>query len=115
MVGMGKKVEDTNGSGERRLGPLLGGASAALGALMGVAAAVLVLLGDSLLGALPVAAVGICVGAAGFALGARGLGRVAVVLSVVALLFAVAASQGMVPGVEATDHQLPQVEPRSKG
>ena len=102
-------------AGKRQAGLFFGGIAAALGALMGVAGVVLVLLGDSLMGAVPVAFVGILMGAAGYSLGARRLGRVAIVLAVVALLFAVAASQGMVPGVERTDHPLPEVEPRSGG
>ena len=102
-------------AGKRQTGLFIGGTAAALGALMGVAGVVLVLLGDSLMGAVPVAFVGILMGAAGYSLGARRLGRVAIVLAVVALLFAVAASQGMVPGVERTDHPLPEVEPRSGG
>ena len=101
-------------AGKREAGLFFGGIAAALGALTGVVGAVLVLLGDSQMGAVPAAFVGILMAVAGFALGARRLGRVAVVLSVVALLFAVMAAQGLVPGVERTDHSLPQVEPRSE-
>ena len=103
-----------DGAGKGQAGPFFGGIAAALGALTGVVGAVLVLLGDSQMGAVPAAFVGILMAVAGFSLGARRLGRVAVVLSVVALLFAVMAAQGLVPGVERTDHSLPQVEPRSE-
>jgi hypothetical protein len=43
--------------------------------------------------------------------GARGLGAMAAVVSVVALMFGVGASQGLIPGVENTDRDLPATEP----
>ncbi len=112
--GRARPGDGSDEAGKREAGLFFGGIAAALGALTGVMGAVLVLLGDSQMGAVPAAFVGILMAVAGFSLGARRLGRVAVVLSVVALLFAVMAAQGLVPGVERTDHSLPQVEPRSE-
>jgi hypothetical protein len=108
--------EGPNGAaGRRQAGRLLGGATAALGVLTGVAGAVAAVLPDLLPGAVPAASAGVLMGMVGYFLGARRLGRAAAVLSAVALLLGVAASQGLVPGVEPSDHQLPANEPRSSG
>ena len=66
-------------------------------------------------GAVPAASAGVLMGMVGYFLGARGLGRAAAVVSAVALVLGVAASQGLVPGVERSDHLLPEKEPRSSG
>jgi hypothetical protein len=64
--------------------------------------------------AVPATLLGMVLGVVGYALGARRLGGVAAVLSVVALLFGMTVSQGMVPGVEPSDHSMPGVEPRAE-
>jgi hypothetical protein len=46
-------------------------------------------------------------GLIGYFLGARRVGRAAMIFAVVALLFGLSASQGYVPGIEATDHGMP--------
>lgn len=46
---------------------------------------------------------GILLGATGYALGARRLGIATVVLSTVLLLVFLAASQGLIPGIDPTD------------
>jgi hypothetical protein len=46
---------------------------------------------------------GILLGATGYALGARRLGIATVVLSTVLLLVFLAASQGVIPGIDPTD------------
>jgi hypothetical protein len=43
--------------------------------------------------------------------GARRIGASAAVFSVVALIFLVGVSQGIIPGVERTDRNLPATEP----
>jgi len=46
---------------------------------------------------------GILLGATGYALGARRLGKAAVVISTVLLLVFLAASQGVIPGIDPRD------------
>ena len=46
-----------------------------------------------------------------YILGAQKFGRAAIIFTMVALMFGVSASQGLIPGVEATDHTLPKKEP----
>jgi hypothetical protein len=102
-------------AGKRQAGRLLGGATAALGLLAGVTGVVAAVFPFLLPGAVPAASAGILMGMVGYFLGARRLGRAAAVLSAVALVLGAAASQGLVPGVEQSDHQLLQKEPRSSG
>jgi hypothetical protein len=61
--------------------------------------------------ALPLAFLGTVLGVAAFMFGARRIGATASVFSVAALIFLVAVSQGMLPGVERTDRNLPAIEP----
>ena len=58
-------------------------------------------------------AVGAMPGVMGYALGARRLAAVAVILSVVVLFFGLAASEGLIPGIEGCDSGLPDQEPGS--
>jgi uncharacterized membrane protein len=84
---------------------------AALGILLAIVGAALsfdeVFVND----AVPLAFLGAVLGVAAFMFGARRLGASAAVFSVVALIFLVAVSQGMFPGVERTDRNLPANEP----
>ena len=107
--------EGPNEADKRQAGRLLGAAAAALGALTGAAGVVAAVFPDLLPGAVPAASAGVLMGMVGYVLGARRLGRAAAVLSAVALVLGLAASQGLVPGVEQSDHQLPEKEPRSSG
>ncbi|AHY45411.1 Hypothetical Protein RradSPS_0128 [Rubrobacter radiotolerans] len=47
-------------------------------------------------------------GLTAYALGARKLGIAAVVVAAVVMIFGVVASQGFIPGIEASDHAYPQ-------
>ncbi|MDQ3923525.1 MAG: hypothetical protein M3309_06325 [Actinomycetota bacterium] len=58
-------------------------------------------------------AVGAMLGVMGYALGARRLAAFAVILSVVVLFFGLAASEGLIPGIEGCDRGLPDQEPGS--
>jgi hypothetical protein len=102
-------------AGKGQAGRLLGAAIAALGALTGAAGAVAAMFQGFLPGAVPATSAGILMGMVGYFLGARRLGRAAAILSAVALVLGAAASQGLVPGVEQSDHQLLQKEPRASG
>lgn len=56
-------------------------------------------------------AVGVLLGILGFFLGARRLAATAVVLCIVAIFFGLAASQGLIPGIQGQDRDLPAEEP----
>ena len=101
--------------GRGQAGRLLGAAIAALGALTGAAGALAAMFQGFLPGAVPATSAGILMGMVGYFLGARRLGRAAAILSAAALVLGAAASQGLVPGVEQSDHQLLQKEPRASG
>jgi hypothetical protein len=62
---------------------------------------------------------GILLGVVAYYLGARRLGSIAVVLSAAALIVGLGLSQGAVPFVDRTDHNLlavqPNVKPNGKG
>ncbi len=59
-------------------------------------------------------AVGVVLGILGYFLGSNRFGTITVVLSIIALFFGLAASQGYIPGIDATDRSLPDVEPRGQ-
>ena len=83
---------------------LFGIVAAALGILLGLAAAAMASIQEnSVLGATTTAFVGIILGVVGYYLGTRRLGTAAAVLSIVALIFGLAVSQGLVPGLDRTD------------
>ena len=98
----------------KRFGPLVGGGAAVTGILMGLVGAILAtgIAGDpTYLNTIPMASLGAFLGIIAYIMGAERLGRVAIIFTVVAMMFGVAASQGYVPGVEATDRGLPPKEP----
>ena len=97
----------------KSFGPLIGGATAVIGLLMGLAGGIFGASEAALANAVPAASMGIFCGLVGWFLGARRLGRVTAIVSAAAIIFAMAAGQGYVPGLQATDHGLPPVEPRS--
>lgn len=82
---------------------LLGGRiSCLLGILLGLGGIVLALLGGN--PSVASGAVGIGLGVLGYFLGSSRLAVVTVVVGVAALFFAVAASAGLVPGLEPAGH-----------
>jgi len=98
----------------KRTGPFFGGAAAVLGILLGVVGAVLAVgvAGDAgYSNTIPMTSLGTFLGIVAYILGARRIGRTAVIFTMVAMMFGVTASQGLIPGVEPTDHTLPQKEP----
>lgn len=56
-------------------------------------------------------ALALLLGVAGYFLGARRIGAAAVIIAVVAVVFSLAATQGVIPGLDATDRDLPQSGP----
>ena len=94
----------------RRTGPVLGVAAAAAGVPLALFGAVLAtgIAGDaSFTDTVPATTLAAFLGLIGYFLGARRVGRAAMIFAVVALLFGLSASQGYVPGIEATDHGMP--------
>lgn len=53
-------------------------------------------------------AVGAAIGVLAYALGSRNLGLTATLLCVAVMFFGLMASQGIIPGLEATDHAYPE-------
>ena len=64
-------------------------------------------------GIISAAAVGVGLGILGYFLGAGRLGTVTIVVSIVTLFLGIAATQGVIPGLEPSDRGLPAVEPRA--
>lgn len=98
----------------KRFGPLVGAGAAVTAILMGLVGAILAtgIAGDpTYLNTIPLVTLGTFLGIIAYILGAQDFGRVAIIFTVVALMFGVAASQGYVPGLEATDRGLPPKEP----
>jgi len=94
----------------KRTGPIFGVMSAAAGVPLALAGAFLAtgIVGDaSFTDTVPATTLGAFLGLIGYVFGARRVGRAVVVFAVVALLFGLLASQGYVPGLEATDHGMP--------
>lgn len=111
--------EDLGGPGgergagrERQVMLLAGRISCLLGLLLGVGGIVAALFGGT--ANVSVGAVGAALGILGYFLGSRRLGTVTVLLCVAALFFGLAASQGLIPGIEASDRGLPAVEPAAE-
>ncbi|CAA9466012.1 MAG: hypothetical protein AVDCRST_MAG02-3661 [uncultured Rubrobacteraceae bacterium] len=111
-----KPSEDLGGPGQERGAGreqqvmLLGGRiSCVLGILLGVGGIVAALFGGT--ANVSIGAVGAALGILGYFLGSRRLGTVTVLLCVAALFFGLAASQGLIPGIDASDRGLPAIEP----
>lgn len=101
--------EDRGGPGgdkrEQNAMLLGGGISCILGILLGVGGIVAALLGGG--ANISAGAVGAALGVLGYFLGARRLATATVILCVVAIFFGLAASQGLIPGLAPSDHELP--------
>jgi hypothetical protein len=91
---------------------LAGRISCVVGILFGVGGIVAALLGGSANAS--VGAVGAALGILGYFLGSRRLGTFTVLLCVAALFFGLAASQGLIPGIDASDRGLPAKEPAAE-
>ena len=109
---MGDDAEAKKARGRMRRS--LGWALAAFGILLAVVGAASsfdeVFMND----AVPLAFLGTVLGVAAYMFGARRMGASAAVFSVVALIFLVGVSQGVLPGVERTDRNLPANEPNAQ-
>jgi len=84
---------------------------AASGLLMALVGMLCALTPDLVGNVVPITSLGIFMGLVGYLMRSRKLGRSAVVIATVALFIGVAASQGIIPGLEPTDRNLPSVQP----
>lgn len=111
----GKPNEDPGGPGEKleagreeQVKLLAARIVCGVGLLLGVGGIVAAFLGGG--ANISAGALGAALGILGYFLGARGLATATVVLCVAAIFFGLAASQGLIPGIEASDHNYPSVE-----
>ena len=95
--------------GEQQVMLLAGRVSCLLGLLCGVFGIASSFLGGG--ASISPGAVGAALGILGYFLGSRRLGTATVLICVAALFFGLAASQGLIPGIEASDRSLPANEP----
>ncbi len=96
----------------RQVTLLVGMISCLLGVLLGIGGIAASFLGGG--ASISPAAVGAALGILGYFLGSRRLGTATVLICVAALFFGLAASQGLIPGIEASDRNLPGREPAAE-
>ncbi len=111
--------EDLGGPGQERgagreqqVMLLVGRISCVVGLLFGIFGIVAALLGGG--ASISPGAVGAALGVLGYFLGSRRLGTITVLICVAALFFGLAASQGLIPGIDASDRDLPANEPAAE-
>jgi membrane associated rhomboid family serine protease len=86
-----------------------------VGIVLAVGAAIGALVGAGASGVVSAGAVGVGLGVLGYLMGASRLGTATIVVSIAALFLGLAATQGLIPGIGASDRDLPPVEPRGGG
>jgi hypothetical protein len=84
-----------------------------IGLVLSVGVLISTLVSGGSYGVISAAAVGVGLGILGYFLGAGRLGTVTIVVSIVTLFLGIAATQGVIPGLEPSDRGLPAVEPRA--
>ncbi|CAA9405747.1 MAG: hypothetical protein AVDCRST_MAG22-1549 [uncultured Rubrobacteraceae bacterium] len=101
------------GGGREELVKLLAGRiCCVIGLLFGLGGIVAAFLGGG--ASVSPGAVGAALGVLGYFLGSRRLGTTTVLICVAALFFGLAASQGLIPGIDASDRTLPANEPAAE-
>jgi hypothetical protein len=103
----------TSEEGKRVAGLLFGGATAAAGIMTAVVGLVTAFWEYTFPNTVVLTSMAMVMGLVGYALGARTLGKVAAGLAAVAMVLGLAFSQGYMPGLEPSDHTLPDQEPRA--
>ena len=98
---------------EWRTKPLLGWISCAIGVLLGIGQILAALYGGG--ANTSAGALGIAFGVLGYFLGPRWIATATVFLCAAAILFSLAASQGLVPGIEPSDRALPSISASQHG
>lgn len=87
---------------------LAGGICAILGILFAAGGLVGPILGSGV--SVSAGVISIALGIVAYFLDARRIGTFAVILAITALFFGLAASQGLIPGIKASDHGLPAIQ-----
>jgi hypothetical protein len=106
---LGGPGEERSAAREQQVKLLFGRLSCLLGLLFGIGGIVAAFFGGG--ASITPGAVGAALGVLGYFLGSRRLGTATVLLCVAALFFGLAASQGLIPGIDASDRNLPDNEP----
>ncbi len=106
---LGEPAAGRGAGREQRVMFLVGRVSCILGLICGVFGIAASFLGGG--ASISPGAVGAALGILGYFLGSRRLGTATVLICVAALFFGLAASQGLIPGIEASDRSLPANEP----
>ncbi|MEJ7842097.1 MAG: hypothetical protein WKF95_10050 [Rubrobacter sp.] len=109
---LGGPAEERGAGREQQVMLLAGRISCVVGLLFGIGGILAAFLGGTT--NVSVGAVGAALGILGYFLGSRRLGTVTVLLCVAALFFGLAASQGLIPGIDASDRILPDNEPAAE-
>ena len=109
---LGGPGQEARAGREEQVKLLAGRIVCVLGLLFAVGGIVAALLGGT--ANVSVGAVGATLGILGYFLGSRRLGTVTVLLCVAVLFFGLAASTGLIPGIDASDRPLPANEPAAE-
>lgn len=109
---LGGPGEGRSPAREQQVKLLFGRLACLLGLLFGVGGIIAAFFGGG--ARITPGAVGAILGIVGYFLGSRRLGTATVLLCVAALFFGLAASQGLIPGIEASDRTLPDNEPAAE-
>lgn len=110
------KTQDSPGNDERRAQnakAFFATIVCALGILLAVGVLISTLIFGGSFGVVSAAGVGVALGVLGYFLGAGRLATATIVVSVLTLFVGLAATQGVIPGLDRSDRSLPAVEPRS--
>jgi len=113
----GNNRQGTPGDDKRRVEAaksFLASVLCALGIVVALGAVIYIIVSGSTFSIVSAGAIGIGLGVIGFFLGANRLGTVTIVVSIAALFFGLAASQGLIPGLDGQDRILPAQEPGAK-
>ena len=113
-AGSGNKRQGNPGNDKRRAEAaksFLASVLCVLGIVVALGAVISTIVTGGAFGIVSAGAIGIGLGVVGFFLGANRLGTVTIVVSIAALFFGLAASQGLIPGLDGQDRTLPAQEP----
>ena len=109
---LGRPGGEQDAGREQLVKVLIGRLACLVGLLFGIGGIVAAFLGSG--ASITPGAVGAMLGVLGYFLGSRRLGTITVLLGVGALFFGLAASQDLIPGIEASDRTLPANEPAAE-
>jgi uncharacterized membrane protein len=116
-AGSSNKRQGNSGDDKRRAEAaksFLASVLCVLGIVVALGAVIYIIVSGSTFSIVSAGAIGIGLGVIGFFLGANRLGTVTIVVSIAALFFGLAASQGLIPGLDGQDRILPAQEPGAK-